>query len=706
MSARLALVAIISSSAVCWASPASDRALDALSAERNQFEATSASPELSVARQSLDTDLVLTIVKERLEQAAMKLAADSLAKLGVNADRPWAKDLLSSIPELATSPPDLQRQRAEESLRIIIRAVLAETSVRVGQITWSDAGVDPKDKDPAFRSHLAGWVYWRLARVAGLAGKASVPDCSLAGDAEPLCRHLAGLDEAARVTVIDQLTGAGWMFDAFAVLHDVQKQSNQGFTPKVMVQALFDYDDWHLKQVSTALAAVQARLGVLPGLASRWVSLMVWWNNVRRNIPAFQKALSDATLGTSNAALEAKPFLDAVDLKLDGSSASELVAAVARASPLLKPFCDRVSEVIAFRANWQKASTLDRVAMVQKLEGLEAIPPDVQALTDLDAALRDLTNRIANVDLRTLGPDDMAALAGSLDTVSARLQRIDRAAQDTTGAWPPEISNLLAQARRFAAFADLASQLARGLGVKDTSSVLERIRGVAALAGQDVDMTMFQQLAPLADLLRSGKQPTPAQLYRLIVSMTPATLSTDLQLDLDRDCKDEATWQCWSTRLALSLQDAVSIDGSHVTIDTKEILTDMSSYGEDKRREQTWKPYLHLAVGGGVLYDHGNTPPLVAEQIGVGVTMYRAGPFSLRAAAFGSGLLYRLVLDSKESNGVMLGGGVMLGVEDLVELYAGMGVLLEPSMDQSDGTAVRVFMFGAQVPLSDYLSRL
>jgi hypothetical protein len=646
------------------------------------------------------------VVRQRLEDAAMKLAADELGKLGIGAELPWARDLLTAIPALATSPTDLRRQRAEGALRIVMRAILAETSVRSRTISWGSIGLDPAANEGVWRHHVSGWVYWRLAQLSFLAGKPSAPDCGHAGNARVLCDHLGQLNEPDRIAEIDRLTGVGWMFDTFAVLQELAKQTKTSFTPKVMIEALLKYDDWGGAQLSVALSDLQAKLGALPDVATKWSSLLVWWDRVRKEIRNFSEGVTNSMRGVADVSAQVQAFTAAVDTKIGGASAKNLAAALGAASPMLQPFCSRLDDVIAFRTNWPGAALLDRLSMLDKLTAMIGLTLDAHLLMELDRAFKEVQSRITGIDLRHVKLDDLVTLVASLDTMSFQLQQVDEAFRKLAGVASPEIAAVLAATRRITAFSDVASQLVRALRVQDIATVLAHITGVATLVGQNVDMAMFERLAPLAELLRSGASPSPAQIYRLIVSVTPTSFATDLGLDLETDCKEATSWKCWSTRLALALQGAVKVEGSTVTIDTDVILADLSKYGADKRREETWKPYLHLAVGGGFLYGKSGTPPLVAEQIGVGVTMYRTHGLSVRAAAFGSGLLYRFVLDSKESNGVMVGGALLLGIEDLVELYAGAAVILEPSMDQSDGTARGTLMFGIQVPLSDYLSKL
>src|SRR5688500_16196287 len=48
-------------------------------------------------RQSLDTALVIDLVRERLAEAGLRLATDVVRKLAGGADRAWARDLLTEV---------------------------------------------------------------------------------------------------------------------------------------------------------------------------------------------------------------------------------------------------------------------------------------------------------------------------------------------------------------------------------------------------------------------------------------------------------------------------------------------------------------------------------------------------------------------------------------------------------------------------------
>nr|MBP6845668.1 hypothetical protein [Kofleriaceae bacterium] len=144
----------------------------------------------------------------------------------------------------------------------------------------------------------------------------------------------------------------------------------------------------------------------------------------------------------------------------------------------------------------------------------------------------------------------------------------------------------------------------------------------------------------------------------------------------------------------------------------------LAQHGDDFRHKHTWRGYFHLTVGVGGLYsdpadDTGSQRrpvPLISEQVGFGL----ASPtllgdrvtFKIGAAA--SGILYRALLDSEESNAIMLHPILLaLDVGDLVEAYVSPAmIMLYPPQGDDDGALRWGFSAGLSVPLSAYLEKL
>jgi len=173
-------------------------------------------------------------------------------------------------------------------------------------------------------------------------------------------------------------------------------------------------------------------------------------------------------------------------------------------------------------------------------------------------------------------------------------------------------------------------------------------------------------------------------------------------------------------RIVQALREATSIDGERIRIDGGRLGETLGALGEDFRRREEWRWYFHLTIGLGEMWslvrpnDDGDATwdprflPVVAEQIGLGYASpsLLGDRLAFRFGVFGSGILYRIVIDSTESSAVMFGAFAAADVYELLELYVAPLVMLYPptggaSLDAGFGIA-----FGAQVPLGDYLSRL
>lgn len=674
------------------------------------LEPTSGGPSgarTTVIRQSLDGDLVISIVKERLQEAGLRLGAETLTKLGAGTSRPWIRDLLVAIPKMALASPDLRGARAEDALRVIVRMVLAEMVVRRRHIDWAGTGVS--DSSEA-RSHLADWVYWRLARLPQLPGAVAPPDCTKVQVVRPLCDLLAGLaSDGAVTTKLDELTGVGMLFDAFEVVQAISN-GERGPAPKVIVEALLRFNEPKLDALKTALAA-DLGLGADPAaFLDKWRSLTLWWEPVKAQFPRVRKILQEQYVGvkpSSSDEAAMKNFAEAVNAKVGDVASATLLSEVMTLAPELLPFWNRLSKLSSIASSWSTATAAAQLEAIELIAGLDGLSIAIDNVRRLNGDLLVLKAVIASIDVTALDAAKLLSLSNTLRAVLTDTKLLSSTMTKLVGQPPIALTELNRVLERVVALLNVGEKVVKGLEEKTLGGGISAIRSLASVSGVDIDISLLAFLSPLAEVMRTDKPLTAARLYKLLAAYGPVELSGMLGLTLDKDCSDKQSWSCWATRLALALHASIGVDGATLRIDTEVILSELTKLGVDKRREKTWEPYLHLAVGGGLLYGgKDNAPPLIAEQIGVGVTVHREGPFAARFALFGSGLLYRFALDSEESDGVMVGAAFLLGVYDLAELYAGGAVLYEPSMNGSDGNTKGVLLFGVQVPLSDYLSRL
>jgi len=231
-------------------------------------------------------------------------------------------------------------------------------------------------------------------------------------------------------------------------------------------------------------------------------------------------------------------------------------------------------------------------------------------------------------------------------------------------------------------------------------------------------------LGPVLAHVERGRPLDTGALFRLASEVRARDVLLALGADEDalRACdRDEGGLACWTVRIVQSLREATQVHGARIRIDGAMFRQTLSTLGEDFRARNEWRFYFHLTVGLGELGTFAAPPgaepgtedrfrltPLVAEQIGVGWASpsFAEDRFTFRTGLFGSGILYRAVLDTEESNAMIFGAFAALDIYELLEIYVAPVALLFPG-GAEDTAAVRFGVAaGAQVPLGDYLSEL
>jgi hypothetical protein len=171
-------------------------------------------------------------------------------------------------------------------------------------------------------------------------------------------------------------------------------------------------------------------------------------------------------------------------------------------------------------------------------------------------------------------------------------------------------------------------------------------------------------------------------------------------------------------RIAQALREATQISANGVRVNGDQFRHTLASLGDDFRRRHEWRTYFHLTIGMGQIGVLGapsastgdglTFAPLVSEQIGIGWASpsFFGERLTFRTGLYGSGLLYRAVLDSAESDSVMFGAFAALDLYELLEVYVAPTLILYPSTSTEEARSRFALSFGAQVPLGDYLSDL
>ncbi|MEZ4401927.1 MAG: hypothetical protein R3B06_17995 [Kofleriaceae bacterium] len=383
-------------------------------------------------------------------------------------------------------------------------------------------------------------------------------------------------------------------------------------------------------------------------------------------------------------------------------------------------------DVLDGLAAWGPRQTTE---VQQKLEAMAS------ALTGLGPSLDKLDAAVANlrgVFARFPGPDRKISLdVGRLPLyASVDLTRELRAASvaldavddGLRAAFPGEVPARLRFARtstaRLIAFLDLMQRVARQSPLTmRTGDVIAALRTLGTTRIKGFDAPLYDVLEPVFDAIKTHEPMSVELLFAVIGQVRLDTLIGSLQ-GRDNACRDDTSVDCWVTKLIHALQESVDREGGELRIDGGKFAQRLAQHGDDFRHKHTWRGYFHLTVGVGGLYsdpayDGGSLrrpTPLIAEQVGFGY----ASPslwgdrLTFKVGAAASGILYRALLDSEESNAIMLHPLlVALDIGDLVEAYVSPAMVMLYPPDGDRAGAVRWgFSAGLSVPLSAYLERL
>jgi hypothetical protein len=654
------------------------------------YEATSgsggqpASP-IQVERQELDVTAVVTLVQERLAKVAVNAAGDLLAKLGVQANRPWARDLLDVVARLAIASDADWRPAAEAGLRVIARVVVADALVRTTVLR----GTSYSDAD---RQVVTDWAYWYLAQTNLLRDPIKPPTCSTATgkcvelrDAKP-GGAAAKIDAELKIeTVLKGVRLAGRLRAAHA--------ESRLSSALLLEQLLSVKDLGSLSSITTAVDALKAKLD-LKEVHKRIVAFEKQRQlvaNVLNTAPPKLDDLKDQAAKLS-LAIKATVKIDGVDIglvelarRLLGERAAELYDDLMR--ELDAPTVDRIKATLALVQTQPLQIGTAADELRNALDELASLVKGLNKLDDLSIAKAvEFRMALERVIIRLQSAERLAALSPELGAAIRSFKA--------------SLQGLVVLIDRLRSLAELASGGTLGEAFAAVHSLGRVVGGNAAAPILDV-------VGPILDKLADGRRLTTADVFAAVSAVGPAELVKALGAEFDAStaCKDDADgWKCWSVRLAMIVHGSLKFDGDSVAVNTGQVVGQVAKLGSERRKFDFLSLHLHASVGTGALYTKDQWRPLVAEQIGMSVELMGNDKINLAIAGYGSGLLYRFVLDDAVSDGVMFGGALVVRLYDLLELHGGGGIILVPG--DTPRSTHGTFVLGAQVPLGDYLERL
>ncbi len=356
---------------------------------------------------------------------------------------------------------------------------------------------------------------------------------------------------------------------------------------------------------------------------------------------------------------------------------------------------------------------------------LDAVGP---AIDGLEASIADITSLFKrfptadgtpSLDVGNLPLYATPDLARELRAASKALVALDDGLRSL---FPGEVNAQVRFARsatvRLVGFLDLMERVARSSRLtQKAGDVIGALRMLGTFRVGVFDAPLYDVLEPVLDAIKTHEPMSLELLYAVIARVRLDTLIGALQ-GRGNPCKNDGSVDCWTVKLVHALQESVERNGSELRIDGGKFAQRLAQHGDDFRRHHKWRGFFHLTVGVGGLYsdpvgdmgDARRSVPLISEQIGFGLASpsFFGDRLTFKLAAGASGLLYRAVVDSEESDAIMVHPLVFaLDIGDLVEAYVSPATLMLYPPEGDRATALRWGVTaGISVPLSAYLERL
>ncbi|MBP9087086.1 MAG: hypothetical protein KBG15_13275 [Kofleriaceae bacterium] len=728
----------------------------------------------SYRRGKLDADLVVNVVLDRARQAAITLVVDKLLTAERKQRYRYLRDLLVQGAALLSDPSTLRREKFADLGMTVVRAFVAANLIdglypsgtqllKISLLKNNNAAAQMKVvAGQALTAEVHGYLvdvayYWlgQTPLFGGTPGRIHmVPSCPWnMGDAAQFCVVLGeranaekvigvdrvldglrlaralrdgGFDDLRRLieasarssTIADFASTPGlslntWQSRIIVETRDRLTKTRSGFTALRLLSraSVFSEAGFSLPELVDAAKSARAALDVPGATTSIGAEHTI---HIRRLVSLIEtldreSKANDAATGEAEHDHAVTPAL------------SQSVMALAKL---------RRDATQGIRA-WSDAGIAD---FSKRLDGMEASMDQITpALARLDASIlqiRALFARYPKADGKTATDVDslplyaMPELKRELQGAVAALVAVDEGLRTMA---PGQVSAQLRFARsatvRLLGFLDLMDRIARSS--KLTMRAGDVIAALRILGGTTIglfDAPLYDVLEPVIDAIRAHEPMSLELLFTVIARVRLDTLIGALQGNANA-CANDASADCWTTKLIHALQESVERDGGQIRIDGGKFAERLANHGDDFRKRHTWRGFLHLTVGVGGLYtdpisdtaagvaggSQRRGTPLIAEQLGVGLASpaFWKNRLTFKVGTAASGVLYRALLDSEESNAIMVHPVFLaLDIGELVEIYASPAMLMFYPPSGENAAALRWgASVGVSVPLSAYLER-
>ena len=554
--------------------------------------------------------------------------------------------------------------------------------------------------------HIAEWTYWllgtdRLFRTGSVAS----PSCPKDGALGEVCRILVAAKEEDRIALLASAVRWDDVVQGISMVEAIRKKG------AVDVEVLIDL----LVQFGDRIA----EFGVTPGLdIATWKARIATLVGQKQAIPNLLAVLQMGCSG-SGSGVEITPRLR--------TRASKAVTELTKTTvvleiPEVQAWLTAASGAVGTTIAGPGVSVCETRELIQRMDlaGLEA------AVFYLESFVSNYGSDVAKLSASRVPQlvlllEDVVTNVSKAETLVGKLPVPGDLASEFTA-----VRDDLGEARRvverlstFLALVQSATEAATS--PRPIADVLAPLAVLGTL-----DPESGQVVSPLLELIgtipaavqRDGTV-KPNQALALLAELRVETLLAAIGITSERHelCSDPEAARCWLFRLVQAFQESMSLADEKLTIDGEKLLARFATLGDSFQKSSRWRFYFHLTLGMGVLraFDvpiAGGTEdrwsPVVAEQIGFGVASpaFLGDRVTFKLGVFGSGILFRAVLDSAESDAVMLGGFAAVDIYETIQLFVAPQLVIYPAGTDTDAAAELGVSAGIQVPLAGYLERL
>ncbi|MBL8950371.1 MAG: hypothetical protein JNK82_06320 [Myxococcaceae bacterium] len=620
----------------------------------------------ALQKQSINAELLLELIRDRAQRVALLAVGDAIKTAGGrDAQRNFVRPLLEGGALVISDAIALKKVSLDAFLRDLAHAFFAGAFVAItfgddaaleGERWKSRFGSStpppPSDHRAGARALLVEWTYLHTTSLFGPT-LGPRPECgeTLAKPEFDFCKQLAQLSDA------DMKAGLGLdtlrsTLDLLGHMTSRAKVDVPALAAALKSGSLGSLDEAGLN--SNEWQTLSKKVDELRPLLQKSLALQTALQDVANSLSKGEKA-SKRLKDTSSAASSALKALSTTDLThllpLDVSTDLTVWLDQLRASgderPAPGPFTVEELQLIA-----------ERIELANRL--LEEC-----------LALRHWTRELDRLraDTRHLPKDATKLDAWSLPSAGELLKVVDGAfralaSYEQLARLVPTLK--LSPANELVTKLNATRSLVFGLqGFPGNGDLASVFTGFTAFADDERTRAFLALVWPVIQQLSAGRLDSRVTWLKLATTADVRAWSRVLSNGDSDVCASATSAGCWSLKLAEVVQSSISVTDNGILLDGARVADGLATVGDRFRQQSHGHFFFHLTLGMGALWSFlppqsgasSRWTPQVSEQIGAGYAqpIDGQGRLTLKVAGFFSGILYRLVLDSRESDAVMAG---------------------------------------------------